>query len=71
MASRGLRGRAAGKRSEVCSRKAAVACARRKWHGDNGNGPSPCHFRLAACLGCSPTAFIAGGAARAGGRLPA
>ena len=41
-------------------RDAAASCARRKWHGDR---PSPCHFRLAARPGCSPTAFIAGGAA--------
>ena len=42
------------------ARVAAASCARRKWHGD---GPSPCHFRLAARLGCSPSAFTSGGAA--------
>ena len=42
------------------ARVAAASCARRKWHGD---GPSPCHFRLAARPGCSLTAFITASAA--------
>ena len=58
MASRGLRGGAAGKRSEGCSRE---LCEVKR---------SPCYFQLAARPGCSLTAFIAASAAEpvAGGQ---
>eukprot|EP00966_Prymnesium_polylepis_P311199 7189690-Prymnesium_polylepis.1 len=59
MASEGLRGTAADKRSEGCS----CELASRETHGDR---PSPCVSMASARLSCSPTAFIGGGAAEPG-----